>query len=168
MPNNTSVELTAILPKGDVINIKAMMGVIKGGSVEIAKKVRVDLQKTTRTWKHRVVFVIKIGVGNDESQVTVYTDDDIYNYVSGGTKPHWIKPRRAKALRFGVPFKAKTRVGFIGSSNGKRGDTLVFSKGVYHPGSEARDFDKVIADKWQPVYVELMQRRIDNAVDARS
>lgn len=167
MASKTAVELHAIVPKDDIVNVKSIIGVIKGAGVEIAKKVRVDLLKTTRTWKHRVIFTIKLDVGS-EAVATVYTDDEIYNYVSGGTKPHWIKPRRAKFLAFGVPFRAKTRVGFIGSSNGKRGNTMVFSRGVYHPGTEARDFDKVIAEKWQPVYEQLMQRRIDNAIDARS
>ena len=163
---NTKVSLKAVVPTKDVIDTKQLLGVIKGAAVETARGMRADFLKTTRTWKHRVVFTIQITVDGN-AQATVYTDDDIYNYVNGGTKPHMIKPRRKKRLAFGVPFRAKTRVGFLGSGNGKRGNTMVFSKGVMHPGTDARNFDKVIADKWQTPYEQLMQRRVDNAIDAR-
>lgn len=168
MAKNLEITIKAITTKDDIINVKQLLGVIKGASVEAAKAVRKDMEKTTRTWKHKPVFVIKIAVGNGEAQATVYTDDAIYSYVTLGTKPHIIRPRKAKFLAFLTPFKAKTRVRFIGSSNGKRGNIPVYAKEVHHPGTEAREFHIVIAEKHQAGYSELMQRRINNAVVARS
>lgn len=43
-------------------------------------------------------------------------------YVLRGTRPHIIRPRRARALRFEV------------------GGRVVFSKLVHHPGTDANDF----------------------------
>lgn len=166
MPNRTKVGLEAVVPSKDIINVKQLMGVIKGVGLEVTRGMRKDFEKTTRTWKHRVIFTIQINV-NDTALAMVYTDDDIYNFVNGGTRPHIIKPRKAKFLAFGVPFKAKTRVRFLGSGNGSKGKTMILSKGVKHPGSEAREFDQVITGKWLPVYEQLMDRRIENALDAR-
>lgn len=161
------IELTAILPKGDIINVKQLMGVIRGAGVEVGRGMRTDLEKTTRTWKHKPIFTIRIDTKGD-ALVSVFTDSLIYYFVSHGTEPHIIKPRRKKVLAFNVPFTAKTKVRWIGSRNGSRGKLQVFSKGVMHPGTEAREYDQVVTDKWQPKFEILMQRRIDNAIDARS
>ena len=161
------IELTAILPKGDIINVKQLMGVIRGAGVEVGRGMRTDLEKTTRTWKHKPIFTIRIDTKGD-ALVSVFTDSLIYYFVSHGTEPHIIKPRRKKVLAFNVPFTAKTKVRWIGSRNGSRGKLQVFSKGVHHPGTEARDYDDVLSKKWQPKFEILMQRRIDNAIDARS
>lgn len=167
MAKTLDITLRAITPKGEIINAKKLMGVIRGAGVEIGRGIRTDLEKTTRTWKHKPIFTIHIETKGD-ALVSVYTDNLIYYFVSHGTEPHIIKPRRKKFLAFGVPFQAKTRVRWIGSRNGSRGKLQVFSKGVHHPGTEAREFDKVVSDKWQPKFEILMKRRIDNAIDARS
>ena len=161
------IALTAILPKGDIINVKQLMGVIRGAGVEVGRGMRTDLEKTTRTWKHKPIFTIRIDTKGD-ALVSVFTDSLIYYFVSHGTEPHIIKPRRKKVLAFNVPFTAKTKVRWIGSRNGSRGKLQVFSKGVMHPGTEAREYDQVVTDKSQPKFEILMQRRIDNAIDARS
>lgn len=165
MPD-TRVRLRAITPSKDVINTKQIMGVIKGATVETARGMRTDFQKTTRTWKNKPVFVIQITVDGD-AQATVYTDNLIYQFVSGGTRPHMIRPKNAKVLRFGVPFLSKTKVRWLSSRNGKRGNTMIYSKGVMHPGTEPRDFDLEIAAKWLPRYEILMERRINNALEVR-
>lgn len=162
------VELKALISdKRDVINVKKIMGAIRGAAVEIGRGMRADFEKTTRTWKHKPIFTIKIATSG-EALVSVFTDNQIYIWVSGGTKPHMIRPRNAKVLAFNVPFQAKTRVRWIGSRNGMKGKLRVYSKGVKHPGTEAREYDQVVYDIWQPKFELLMERRINNAVDARS
>lgn len=60
---------------------------------------------------------------------TVGSDVEYAPMVNDGTRPHIIRPRRAKALRFKV------------------GGRTVFAKVVHHPGTRARPFlDRALAD----------------------
>lgn len=54
--------------------------------------------------------------------VTVGSDLEYAAFVNDGTKPHIIRPRRAKVLRFNV------------------GGQTVFARVVNHPGTKARPF----------------------------
>lgn len=162
------ITLKALKYSGNVIDVRELTGVMRGFAVETAKKIRADLEKTTKTWKHKVIFTIKIGSAGSEVQATVQTDDEIYGWVTHGTKPHIIRPRNAKVLRFFTPYGAKTRVRWIGSSKGSRGNRVVYAKEVHHPGTKAREFHIVIAEKHQAAYSEGMQRRINNAIIART
>lgn len=167
MPKPFRASLVAITIKKDVINLKQLAGVIAGVNLETAKGVKKDLEKTTRTWKTKVLFTIEIGKDGTGS-ATVYTNNEIYSYVNYGTKPHIIRPKNAKFLAFYTPFKAKTRVRFLGSGNGMKGSNFVLTKEVHHPGTEAREWDIVIAEKWERPHSDKMQRRITNALEARS
>ncbi|XVV34944.1 hypothetical protein ACQPXT_13245 [Streptomyces sp. CA-100214] len=55
-------------------------------------------------------------------QGVITCDHPAVRYVLDGTRPHLIRPRRAKALRFEV------------------GGRVVFAKLVRHPGTEANNF----------------------------
>lgn len=60
---------------------------------------------------------------------TVGSDVEYAPMVNDGTKPHIIRPKRAKALRFRV------------------GGKVVFARVVHHPGTRARPFlDRALAD----------------------
>lgn len=62
--------------------------------------------------------------------------------VEFGTKPHEIRPRRAKALRFpgsGVPTTLSGRVR-SGSARALGNGAYVFAKAVRHPGTRAQPF----------------------------
>lgn len=55
-------------------------------------------------------------------------------YVEFGTRPHVIRPKRAKALRFAP--KGQTRL----SGAPKAGAQVIFAKKVDHPGTKAQPF----------------------------
>ncbi|MEU4106323.1 HK97 gp10 family phage protein [Streptomyces tanashiensis] len=60
---------------------------------------------------------------------TVGSDVEYAPMVNDGTRPHIIRPRRAKALKFKV------------------GGRTVYAKVVHHPGTRARPFlDRALAD----------------------
>jgi hypothetical protein len=60
---------------------------------------------------------------------TVGSDVDYATMVNDGTRPHIIRPKQAKALRF------------------KAGGKTVFARIVHHPGTRARPFlDRALAD----------------------
>ena len=115
-----------------------------------------DFDKTVRTWKKAAKFKKK---GPEQYRsglaVTISTDDEIYFYIDEGTKAHIIKPRRAKRLGFRSGYKAKTRVGVVGSRAGGASGPFVTAKQVMHPGFPARKFAKTIAKRRQKNLVNL-------------
>lgn len=70
----------------------------------------------------------------------------IWGYVTNGTKPHKILPKRGKALRFrwGGPRSYTPKTGFGGQyrGSGKTTGPTRFFKGVNHPGNKPRNFEK--------------------------
>jgi len=125
------------------------------------ENIRRDFEKTTATWNHKPRFEVNLLRTASQMTVYVYTDDEIYQYVDKGTRPHVIRPRRAKALRFqwGGPgsYKAKTSVGVISSRAGGSSGPEVLFKHVTHPGTAARNFTEVIQKKWAPKLTKALQ-----------
>lgn len=62
------------------------------------------------------------GLFSFRAKATVVFDVDYAQMVHDGTRPHIIRPRRAKALRFVV------------------GGQVVYARVVHHPGTRARPF----------------------------
>lgn len=135
---------TAALPTGD-----EYLAAIEKATYKSAGLLLRDFESTVRTWTHKPTFDVTITQAGGDYSVTAGTDDEIYGYVDGGTKPHVIRPKRSKYLRFSSGYKAKTRVGVIGSNDGGSFGDDVFSKGVYHPGFEGRKFAERIQKRRQ-------------------
>lgn len=108
-----------------------------------AALVQADFEKTTATWDSAPSFDIS---ADGEFGVVIGTDDENYQRVDEGTRPHVIVAK-GKALAFTPGGSAKTRPRVIGSSGGSKGSGVVFTKRVNHPGTEGRDFSGVIAEK---------------------
>lgn len=126
-----------------------------------ARDIKKDFEKTTRTWKTKVKFELIVAVGPKSIDILVATDDEIYGYVDRGTKEHLIQPKKAGGvLAFKSQYKPKTIPNMIGSKSGGASGETVFAAWVIHPGTKARNFDKVIAKKWTPIY----KRRIEKAI----
>lgn len=121
-----------------------------------------DFKVTTQTWQHQPEFEKQ---SPSADRRIVGTDDDIYHFVSGGTKPHIIVGKPGKGLAFGAAgFRPKTRVGAIRSNKGAKGSPTIVRPMVNHPGTEARKFDEAIAQKWQKQLPIIMQRAVDSEI----
>lgn len=153
--------MKVILPR-KLLNTPGLVRAIENALTGAAKNVKVDFDVTTRTWKNRPTFTID----REPGKRTVSTDDEIYSYVNDGTRPHIIAPKKPDGvLAFGVPSSPKTAVRVIGSSKGSRGSTIVRTpKPVRHPGTDAREFDVTIKDKWDDMLPGILQRAIDSEV----
>lgn len=103
-----------------------------------------DFEQATRTWNHKPGFKIT----RDADSTSVGTDDEIFGYVDGGTRPHDIRPR-GKRLKFQGGFKAKTTPGSLRSGSGGSSGAFVFAKVVHHPGTKARNFSKLVNERAQ-------------------
>jgi hypothetical protein len=159
----TEINITPIIPKGFLaINLA---NAIENQLDMTAKAIQVDFETTTRTWDERPPFKIdKIKFGR-----RIYTTDEIYGYIAHGTRRHPITARNANYLAFFANgFAPKTRVGWIGSNQGSKANKdFRRPKEVIHPGIKARDYERVIKEKWDDEAPRQMQRAIRNELAHR-
>jgi hypothetical protein len=128
---------------------------------ETGKDIKKDFEATTKTWKNKPVFVVETAVGPNSVEVLVDTDDEIYGYVTKGTRPHVILPKKpGGVLVFKSGYSAKTSPGVIGSTQGGSFGDKVIRAGVIHPGTQARKFDETIEKKWKPIYKRRMEKAL--------
>lgn len=122
-------------------------------------------RRTSSTWAHQPEYQVDTEQGPDYVLLVFGTPDRVWNWLDQGTRPHAIRPKRAKALAFqwGGPgsYKAKTRPGWIGSgAGGPSGDT-VFRKAVWHPGTEPRRWTATIQTDLNGQSVKIMRRHLE-------
>jgi len=111
-----------------------------------SKAILADYRVTHQTWKHNPGFKI---AQPSKYEWHIFTESEIYGYVSGGTRPHQIRPKNpAGVLRFQSGYSAKTVPRVIMSRQGGASGPTFTAKVVNHPGTEGRDFPKVIGEKW--------------------
>lgn len=144
----------------------AMRLALFNGMRRIGTKMKADFEKTTKTWDNKPKFEVLVSLAGGGATVLVDTNSVIYGYVTKGTAEHVILPRRAKALRFGSVFRAKTTPGVIDSRAGGSSGPDVFSQGVLHPGTEPRNFDKIIARDWSRRFKREMESVMRDIRDA--
>lgn len=151
-----------ILPKKLSVDPVKMSRVIVNTLNAVALDMKVDFSVTVQTWKDKPTFAIASPTPYSR---TVGTDDPIYAMLNEGTKAHDILPKPGKILMFGTPFRSKTLPRQIMSGPGLKGNNKVISRhGVHHPGTEAREWDKTIAAKWDTKVGAIFQRAVDAEV----
>lgn len=99
---------------------------------------------TVKTWKRKPHFEKQIF---PDGQMIAGTDDEIFGYVDEGTRPHIIRPRRAKALRFNTVFRAKTIPNQMTSRPGLSAPPVAHRLEVHHPGTKPRNLTKLMAKR---------------------
>lgn len=123
-----------------------------------ARLVEADFKSTTRTWEHKPQFVTQVAQSGNDYVVASGTDSAIFLYVDAGTRPHIIKAKRSKYLAFQGGYRAKTRVGIIGSQEGGSFGETQFAQQVKHPGTKARKFTiKIQARRQKTIEQEVSQ-----------
>jgi hypothetical protein len=99
-----------------------------------------DLQSTVRTWEHKPAFTLVVHKTGQDYAIVAGTNDKIYGFVNTGTKAHPIQAKRSKYLAYSSGYRAKTRVGIIGSQTGGAFGSTRFARSVKHPGFPGRKF----------------------------
>ena len=123
-----------------------------------------DYGAITATWKHKPKIEVVISLTGPGPVLLIGTDDEIFGYVSEGTRPHKIKPKRpGGTLYFQRGYTAKTRANVIGSVPGGSVGPMQAAKAVKHPGTEARNFDKVIQKKREKWFKRKMEDAMKTA-----
>lgn len=118
------------------------------------------MQSTTRTWEHKSKFDVIIAENAGDYLITAGTNDKIYGFVDAGTRPHIIRAKRSPYLAFSSGYKAKTRVGVIGSNAGGAFGSPVFANPVFHPGFPGRMFIQKIQSRRQTT----IQQEVSQAI----
>ena len=127
---------------------------------------RQDFENTVRTWEHKPVWERITSYASDYPYVYFGTSDDIYRWVSEGTKKHTIPNAMGPGtmLKWRKGWTPKTTENWLISSSGSdgRGD-WVSKKSVEHPGIKARNFDKIIQSANQPYFEQAVIEALDQA-----
>src|SRR5258706_13091696 len=148
-----------IKPKGSVFKPQQMERAIQNTLTGTAKGVQVDLGVIVQTWQKKARFAI---TSPDQYSREIATDDEGFGMLNVGTKAHEIRPKSARGiLRFTTPFVSKTLPNQIMSRSGSKGQNNVVARVVHHPGTKARNWNTVIAEKWQKQVGAIFQRAID-------
>ena len=152
----SNIRLDPIVPEKGLFDFGKFNREFVGALDHTSNIIRDDFKATVRTWRTNVRFS-KVGPRRlgGVLAVDVFTENEIYFYVEAGTKAHIIRPRTARALRFQTGYKAKTRPGVIGSRGGGPRGPFVTARSVRHPGTQPRNFSKVIAKRRQRNLVNL-------------
>lgn len=118
--------------------------------------------KTTETWKHTPVFNKSITASPSKIVGQIWTDDKVYHILDGGADPHPITPTKGKFLHFQTGFTPKTKPKWIGSQSGGKDTSSPWARrlSVKHPGIEAREFAKTIAEDTQPKIVAKFREEL--------
>jgi hypothetical protein len=125
-------------------------------------------------WKNKPTFQGRKFITADSIKVNVYpvgANKQIYIYVTGGTRPHAIRPRNARYLAFmwggAGSYKAKTAPGGKWGGPGVvSGGKMRFTKEVHHPGNAPRDFEAFIRKREAPWYSRTMNNAWKRAIRA--
>lgn len=158
--------ITAIKPKNlELISSDKMRRAVIGVLVDTQREGLIEYRKTVATWDSKPKFRGETPrITGAHIELRFGTDNEIYAYVDFGTRPHLILPRRAPALAFQSGYTPKTARGVIGSTRGGSSGNRVFARAVYHPGTQARLFTKIIAAKAQAKIKPRMDKAIADVV----
>lgn len=163
------VWLKAYIPPPKLIDTSAVTKQVEAAMEEAANVALRHFGQTVQTWDHKPSFERTREWVGDTMAVSVGTDDEIYTYVSQGTKPHIIRPKRAKRLSFQTGYRAKTRRRVLSSSAGGPYGERVTAGIVRHPGTEAREFGEEIAEKMSTAFEKRAAKVFEDvAKDASS
>ena len=160
----TKAILRAIVPK-KVWDAPGMQRELMKAVDDTIDVVLRDFQATTATWEHKVKFEReRAHVSGGDIVGVVGTDDEIYGYVTRGTRAHDIQPAGAQVLAFPASSSPKTMPRVLGSRSGWRSSHFVYAKTVHHPGTEAREFEETIVETRQKLHENNVAEAVARAL----
>lgn len=121
------------------------------------KKIVKALEQATGAWQRPVAFESNV---DDDEGATISTEDNRYKWVDEGTRPHVIRPRNARILRWLPGSNVRNEIARRQARADQR-DAAVYAKEVNNPGIRPRSFtDNVMRRRKRYVY-----KAIENALD---
>lgn len=162
MAKSIVIGADVIVPKSLAFKPDMLLKAVDTGMKATAEALRVDFVATTNTWRTKPKFVSTKAA---ELTYTVSTDNPIWAMLERGTKPHIIRIRRARFLRFQWDgygsYGAKTKPNFLGSRAARYPKTPQRRIQVRHPGTKARNWIETAQDKYEKLLPKIVQRSVD-------
>lgn len=160
-----AVKFTPIVAKS--LNINEIIDELRAVTKREAKFADTQFGLTYKTFKHKPTFRQRFKETKNKVEASTLTSDEgssdnPYPFMKG-TRPHIIRPVRAKALVFRAGYTAKTTPRVIGSKSGGSSGPVVYAQEVRHPGTKDREFEQEIAKREQPKFKRRGQKAIDDA-----
>lgn len=172
------IKLEPIFPERDVIAkrgatiLRSLESVVSG---DIARQIEGAMEKRVANWKRKPNF--KSDFNSLPTRLSLLVKPagaglKQWKIVSGGAKAHHIVSRKGKNLFIhgGVGgYSPKTRPGNFYGGSGTYGGNSFYIKWPYfanHPGVQAREFEKHIAEEETPKIVNKIQAVIDRVARA--
>lgn len=121
-------------------------------------------KRIVANWEHKPNFQSRKFIRPAQIAVNIFPSGQnakIWRFVDEGTKPHKIRAKNVPLLKFRTGYQPKTlaKPARTVPSGGKATGPYVSKAVVNHPGSEARNFTKKIAEDIKPSF----KREIENA-----
>ena len=144
------MKLIPIKPKGKLFDLPRIERAVRQGMRAAGDEAISLLEGYTKDWNPPPTFeAVPVSDG-----IVVGTDDQRFEWVDEGTKPHVITPKRAKVLRFNA-----------GGGGGATGD-VVYTKRVNHPGTAPRNYTALVNKQMQDALPTIIASYLDPALGA--
>ena len=150
-------------------NAAAFEREIKKAVSDVGRQMKRDFESPVSTWNNRPSFRMHdINAGTNVG-VEVYTEHDIFAWVSQGTNGpggSWypIRPRNARRLHYQSSYRAKTTPSSLTASSGGKYGQWITRNRVKHPGIQnPRRFDEQVAQLALPVLVARVEQALGSA-----
>lgn len=140
---------------------------LSGALDEMKSKLVDDFRLTVATWDTKVDFAGRKYIQADELRLAVYPTGEgakIWTYVNEGTRPHLIRAKGRKPLRFRTGYVTKTQPEIAASGAGGASGPWRSKREVHHPGTTGRHFERPIADKNRAEFRRLAENGLRRAV----
>lgn len=122
----------------------------------LQSQIRRDFKKTVRNWEKKPKFFVKRRAIKGGFAFDAGTDNEVYRWLNEGTDPYIIRAKNAPRLVFRVPYSAQSTPRTLKSRRGGFASDAEIrtAKSVKHPGIEAREWTRIIAERFQEKVVE--------------
>lgn len=130
---------------------------VKRALNQSTERVRQDFVENERGYTGGIN--LQLDRSHDDYQ-EVYSKDFRFYLTNVGTKPHVIAARPGGSLVFNSAYSPATQVRAIATTPAQAGGNTVHAKSVKHPGVDAREVHKVIADKHRAAFIEDIKSAI--------
>lgn len=166
-----SGKVKAIIPPK--FQSEAVMKTLRSEMEKYAPFIKKDFERLVQPWegdKPKFVPVLKVKSSQIVIEIRVTGSKLAKNkfmWLNLGTKPHIIKAKRAKYLRFQTGYQPGSKPNQTFTSKPKQADgAFVQKKQVHHPGFPARNWSKLLVDAHQKPFERWMEAAMRAAAKA--
>lgn len=145
---------------------KTLRKELKKVAQDTARVLKRDHERVVANWSHKVKFGYIYQVDKNLISANIYAygaNRHIWFFVNDGTKPHIIRPKRAKFLKFRTGYSPRTARGGFGGPGTSSGPWVSAAQ-VRHPGSAARNFTADISKRAAPRFRRETEKAFRKAI----